>query len=294
MNSTIKHIVAFTENDAYSVLFEEMIKVSLTFQEKMILFYYRDIILGGLKNARINNLKYANYLLNKVDVFLNNPTNRNSTLLLLIKNIFYPAKSYYLYKIKSYDKSKKLLFKTLFINEQIKKEKGGDFIVFNSVQQYHNLARIYFFNQDFAIGIGIVKDVLLYLLGESVQGKENIQSLLSNRDCQNYFKLRHLMITQLLKETLLMLIKNGIDIFNRFAYILAVSVKSLVNSYKPVLDDNNNLLEWVGLFLDFFFNHDEFILKVDDFCEKSEKSTSSLIMQLKNIHGQNCEILIPN
>jgi hypothetical protein len=293
MSSDIKHIVAFTESDAYSVLFEDRIKDSLNCQEKMILFYYRDIILRGLKNTRINRLEYAYHLLSKVDVFLSNQTNRNSTLSLIIKNIFYPAQSYYLYKIKKYDESKKLLFKTLFINKQLKKE-GWNFIVFNSVQQYHNLARIYFFKNDFSRGIDIVKHLLLYLLGESIYGEENLQVLLSNEDSQNYLRLRHLMITQILRETLQILIKNDLNVFNRFARILAESIKPLVNNYKPVLDDDIDLIEWIGLFLDFFFRPNKFILQADNYYKKNDRSKSSLIMQLKNIHGQNCEILVSN
>jgi hypothetical protein len=256
------------ETDLYIKLYIAALNQFLSAQEKQTLFMISKFFTDGAAEVGRNRTALAEYYF-KIGESYYEIAESNALLKQVIANVYDRSKSFYYYKTGNTAKAIDLINHTL-INNRLLEEKGFKFLVFDRIQQYHNLSRIYF-------SVGKINDGFKLLTGITcflVQGSCDLIPELNENFIAEYdddlCKTKFYMLSQILFETTehLLSIKDAEEfLITSTQYFSGIFVAA--NNYLVLVPEDKLLKEWILILSDFYQKKiKRFKLQANEFIHK--------------------------
>ncbi|UOE50867.1 hypothetical protein MTO98_07225 [Mucilaginibacter sp. SMC90] len=184
------------ELKVYDQLMMQTLNRCLSASEKQMFFYLSERYTKGITAARANRLIESSFYFRE-NGSLNLLYGFSDMLNLLTEKVYLSAKSYQLFKLRKKDEAMAM------VDEVLKKSGllqslGFSFLLFNDIQQYHNLGRIHIAYEDHDMAFLIAQNLLIFLM--TCKGCDFKLGFMPDIDTSvdGYQQLRNLMTIQVL------------------------------------------------------------------------------------------------
>lgn len=229
--------------------FNELLFAQLPLEGKQTLYPLMEWFYTGFKYIKAGYQGLADHYFDKGERY--SQTLEKDSLTRQIMQIYYlPRKSYYLHKTGDPCAAEKMIF--LALEDMRKLESQGlEYVVFFRIQQYHNLARSYFYYGRTGDGIHITANLLVYLLTGRSETLPDLNVSLTMYP-EKYEQLYYLTVVQVFFETMNVLAKLSADP-GRYANSLLSSVLPAARLFRS-LQEEARILQGCILLFEAFYN----------------------------------------
>lgn len=205
--------------------------------------------------------------------------NKEDYFTLVLLDTIFPKKAYLYYKGGNIEMAKYLTYKSISANQKIKIKKKSQLPTFIQIQQYHNLARIYFRDEGLSKGLQLSCKIVLFLLTQQDVGIKYLDNfLLKNKEEESVLKCN--MIYQILFDIVQILKRSknekAKEIFSKYLNdilpfftpiykdeIILLEVLKTISLYSAENDDCKNYAEkTIAKYKNELFPHTDNILKL--------------------------------
>lgn len=171
---------------------------------------------------------------------------KGSDLNAVLFDCLYPKKAYLYYKLNRMSLARLLTYKSIITNEGLKISRGFNFLVFIQIQQYHNLARIFFAESKLTDGIRLSYRLIWFLLTKEPAGVKYLDKI-EHPIQEEESQLRCAMTYQVLFELLRVLarMKNNVALYLKS---LIVFLKELIQHFSVNNERENTLKNFLIVF----------------------------------------------
>jgi hypothetical protein len=166
-----------TSDDYFSRLYTREVLSRVADKEEMVRYdYYESVFQQALNLAKKKQME------DSVALFLEGEQKLaeervNGSLNALMWDCWYPKKAYLYYKQKRMSLARMLTYRSIITNERLKRTGGFNFLVFIQIQQYHNIARIFFAESKLAYGIRLSYRLIWFLLTQQSVGVKYLDKI---------------------------------------------------------------------------------------------------------------------
>ncbi|MCF6402939.1 hypothetical protein L3C95_08650 [Chitinophaga filiformis] len=195
--------------------------------------YYETVFQNALNLAKNKKLEESIRVFEEGEKKLGNE-NKGSDLNAVLFDSLYPKKAYLYYKLKRMSLARLLTYRSIIANERLKISRGFNFLVFIQIQQYHNIARIFFAESKPKDGIRLSYRLIWFLLTRESAGVKYLDKI-AHPVPEEESQLRCAMTYQVLFELLRVLAKMKNDV--------ALYLKSLIIFLKELIPRFNDCNE---------------------------------------------------
>jgi len=253
------------ETDLYIKLYIAALNQFLSPQDKQSLFMISKFFTDGAAEVGRNRFLLAEYYFKQGEIYYGNAGD-NSLLKQVITNVYDRSKSFYYHRTGNSEKAIELINNTL-LNNKLLEEKGFKFLVFDRIQQYLNLARVYFSLGDTQKAFELLIGITCFL----IQGKTNLLPDLNENFLTEYDeelrKTKFSLLCQILFETTghLQKIKDKEQFFSESIQYFSGVIEA-ANGYVIFLPEDKLLKKWI-LTLSYFYSekYKKFNTKAKDY-----------------------------
>jgi hypothetical protein len=204
----------------------------------------------GLMQTKAGRVGLANYYFEKGEHYAGTLA-RESYLWLVVQDDYLPKKAYYFHKTGQKDLAEDMVKEAMDTMKTLE-QMGFEHLLFGRVQQYHNLARLYFTYGQTSDAIVISAELVAFLLSGYSEKLADLNVPL-HKHPEKYALMNYLFIGQVLFETLGVILKfsnRDSFVFNSRAFL--EPVLKAVNSYEPADLDEAVLKQYISLFTFFY------------------------------------------
>jgi hypothetical protein len=187
--------------------------------------YYESVFQNALNLAKSKRIEESVRVFEDGEKKLVNEK-KGSDLNAVLLDTLYPKKAYLYYKLKRMSLARLLTYRSILTNEGLKISGGYDFLVFIQIQQYHNIARIFFAESKLKDGIRLSYRLIWFLLTKEPAGVKYLDKI-AHPIQEEESELRCAMTYQVLFELLGVLARMKNDV--------ALYLKSLIVFLKEII-----------------------------------------------------------
>lgn len=175
--------------------------------------HYESVFQHALNLAKSKKLEESARAFDEGEQTLENEK-KGTDLSAVLMDTLYPKKAYLYYKLKRMSLARLLTYKSILTNEGLKISRGYNFLVFIQIQQYHNIARIFFAESKLKDGIQLSYRLIWFLLTKESAGVKYLDKI-EHPVQEEESQLRCAMTYQVLFELLGVLarMKNNVALY---------------------------------------------------------------------------------
>ncbi len=207
--------------------------------------YYESVFQNALNLAKSKQLEESIRVFEEGEKRLANEK-KGSDLNAVLSDCLYPKKAYLYYKLKRMSLARLLTYKSIITNQGLKISRGFSFLVFIQIQQYHNLARIFFAESKPKDGIQLSYRLIWFLLTKESAGVKYLDKI-EHPVQEEESQLRCAMTYQVLFELLRVLAKMKNDVA-LYVKSLIVFLKELIQQFTASNDMEHTLRNFLIVF----------------------------------------------
>jgi hypothetical protein len=239
------------ETDLYIKLYIAALNQFLSAEDKQSLFMISKLFTDGAAEVGRNRITLADFYFKRGEAYYDSASN-NPLLRQVITNVYDRSKSFYHHRTGNADKAIALIHNTLRNNRELE-EKGFKFLIFDRIQQYHNLSRVYFSLGESQKAFQILSGITCFLIA----GKTDLLPDLNENFLQEYDddlrKTRYFMLCQILFETTghLQKVNNKEDFFNESGLYFTTVIQAAAD-YVIMIPEDKLMKKWLLTLADFY------------------------------------------
>lgn len=234
--------------DFFSNIYSREILAKVACGEELSRYnYYESVFQNALNLAKSKQLEESISVFEAGEKRLANEK-KGSDLNDVLSDCLYPKKAYLYYKLKRMSLARLLTYKSIITNQGLKISRGFSFLVFIQIQQYHNLARIFFAESKPKDGIQLSYRLIWFLLTKESAGVKYLDKI-AHPVQEEESQLRCAMTYQVLFELLRVLAKMKNDVA-LYVKSLIVFLKELIQQFSASNDMEHTLRNFLIVFSD--------------------------------------------
>jgi hypothetical protein len=212
--------------DLFSGIYSREILAKVACGDELLKYdYYESVFQNALNLAKGKKIAESVRVFEDGEKKLVNEK-KGSDLNAVLLDTLYPKKAYLYYKLKRMSLARLLTYRSILTNEGLKISGGYDFLVFIQIQQYHNIARIFFAESKPKDGIRLSYRLIWFLLTKEPAGVKYLDKI-AHPVQEEESELRCAMTYQVLFELLGVLARMKNDV--------ALYLKSLIVFLKEII-----------------------------------------------------------
>ena len=223
MNTAAYNII---NGDFFSGIYSREILAKVTCGDELLKYdYYESVFQHALNLAKSKKTEESVKVFEDGEKRLEKEK-KGSDLNAVLLDTLYPKKAYLYYKLKRMSLARLLTYKSIITNEGLKRSGGYTFLVFIQIQQYHNIARIFFAESKLKEGIRLSCRLIWFLLTKEPAGVKYLDKIAHPVE-EEESEMRCAMTYQVLFELL--------GILARMKNNVAIYLKSLIVFLKEII-----------------------------------------------------------
>lgn len=235
------------ETDLYIKIYLSALNKHFDPADKHSLFLVSKFYTDGAAEVGRNNLTIAAYYFSRGEAYHRMLTKESEIQKRILDNVYHRSKSFYYYKQKDFKTSITLISQTLENNQYLEK-KGFEFLLFDRVQQYFNLARVYFAKDEPDQAFKILADSTAFLIKLRAGLLTDLNDHALKDYTQDISRLRFALLFQFVFDTAEQLFR----ISDRKEFFITSSkyfihVTKAAASFKVIQPDDVQMKEWLML-----------------------------------------------
>ncbi|SHM72003.1 hypothetical protein [Chitinophaga sp. CF418] len=245
MNTATYNIAS---EDFFSNIYSREILAKVARGEELSRYdYYESVFQNALNLAKSKKVEESVRIFEDGEKRLENEE-KGSDLNAVLFDCLYPKKAYLYYKLKRMSLARLLTYRSIITNERLKMSRRFSFLVFIQIQQYHNLARIFFAESKLKDGIRLSYRLIWFLLTKESAGVKYLDKI-EHPVQEEESQLRCAMTYQVLFELLGVLarMKNDVALYVKS---LIVFLKELIQHFKDCNEMEHTLKNFLIVFTD--------------------------------------------
>lgn len=182
----------------------------MTVAEKHTLFMVSKFFTDGSAEVGRGNFGIARYYFERGEAYLSSVPEEQEILRRMILNVYHRSKSFYHYRLGAFDEAIRLIEETM-VNNRYLERNGFDFLIYDRVQQYYNLSRIFFARGEAAYGLELLAESTRFLMIGQSETLPDLNDYAVLQPSDDIRRLRFSLLCQILFETTEVL-REGKDI----------------------------------------------------------------------------------
>lgn len=245
MNAANYNIIS---EDFFSGIYSREILAKVACADELVKYdYYESVFQNALHLAKNKQIEESIRAFEDGEKRLGNEK-QESDLMAVMSDTLYPKKAYLYYKLKRMSLARLLTYKSIITNEGLKISGGYNFLVFIQIQQYHNIARIFFAESKLKEGIRLSYRLIWFLLTKESAGVKYLDKIEHPVEEEESL-LRCAMTYQVLFELLSVLakIKNGVGLYLKS---LIVFLNEIIQYFSACNEREHTLKNFLIVFSD--------------------------------------------
>lgn len=245
MNAANYNIIS---EDFFSGIYSREILAKVACGDELLKYdYYESVFQNALHLAKNKKIEESVRAFEDGEKRLGNEK-QGPDLMAIMSDTLYPKKAYLYYKLKRMSLARLLTYKSIITNEGLKISGGYNFLVFIQIQQYHNIARIFFAESKLKEGIRLSYRLIWFLLTKESAGVKYLDKMEHPVEEEESL-LRCAMTYQVLFELLGVLarIKNGVGLYLKS---LIVFLNEIIQYFSACNEREHTLKNFLIVFSD--------------------------------------------
>jgi hypothetical protein len=244
------------ENNTYVKMYLGALNKVLATPERQTLYLLSKFFTDAAAEVTRGRYLLANHLFSKGEHLMTAIDHTAHPLLLaFLNNVYNRSKSLFHYRRGETDTAIALIQATV-VNNQRLEARGFDFLVFDRVSQYHNLARVYFSIKRPEEGMKVVLDNICFLMTGASSLFGTVQAPGIRDYTKDYLDMRFSLLCQLIVDTVRSYVGEEDTVAQRSARITFFNTLALyLPDFIVVTDDERRLQAWLMAIITFYQDH---------------------------------------
>ncbi|MCD9019432.1 hypothetical protein [Parachryseolinea silvisoli] len=241
------------ENNTYVKMYLGALNKVLATPERQTLYLLSKFFTDAAAEVTRGRYLLANHLFSKGERLMAAINRADHPLLMaFLNNVYNRSKSLFHYRRGETDTAIALIQATV-VNNQRLEARGFDFLVFDRVSQYHNLARVYFSMSRPEEGMKVVLDNICFLMTGASPLFDTVQAPGIRSYNKDYLDMRFSLLCQLIFDTVRSYVGEEDNATQRSARISFFNTLAIyLRDFIVVTSDEQRLQDWLTAIIMFY------------------------------------------